>query len=101
MKSVTVREKNMAQSSNSNAAPAALAFLAGIGAGIAAGILFAPRSGEETRYRLKNKAEQARSKVEHKIAEEKHLASDKIKEVKDKAKHIAEEGRHTVQEKTS
>jgi len=92
----------MAESSQSNSgATAILAFIAGVGAGVAAGLLFAPRSGEETRYRIKAKAEKARADVEHKIAEEKHLVSDKIKEAKTRAKHVIDEGREAIKEKSS
>jgi gas vesicle protein len=92
----------MAESSQNNTGAAAiLAFIAGVGAGVTAGLLFAPRSGEETRYRIKAKAEKTRADVEHKIAEEKHLVSDKIKEAKDRAKHVIDEGREAIKEKSS
>ena len=40
-----------------------LAFLAGVGTGVAVGILFAPASGEETRGNLAEAAQQATGKV--------------------------------------
>src|SRR2546430_16334555 len=52
----------------------ALAFIAGVGAGIAAGMLLAPRSGQETRNRLRGKAVQTRDALKQKMTEGEHKA---------------------------
>jgi gas vesicle protein len=75
-----------------------LAFIAGIGAGMAAGILFAPRAGEETRQQLKDKAQEARTKAKRKMDEERATLKDRADEVKAKARKVAEEGRHVAKD---
>ena len=64
----------------------AVAALAGL-AGAAVGLLFAPRSGRETREHLKNSARDMKQKAEH----GKDVA-------KDSAKHFASAIKHTGQE---
>ncbi len=51
-------------------------FFLGAGVGLALGLLFAPKSGEETRAMLKGKAEDSREFVKRKSGELKEQASD-------------------------
>ncbi len=73
-------------------AATALAFLIGAGAGVAAGLLFAPRDGRSTREQLKQKAQDARSKVREGVEREKEMVSDTV----DSAKQAAREGKEAV-----
>ena len=75
-----------------------LALLVGIGAGIAAGILFAPRSGKETRDQLKKQAEEARAKAKKKLDEERDMLKHKADDVKSKARKLAAEGKHVAED---
>ncbi len=75
-----------------------LAFIVGIGAGIAAGILFAPRAGKETRQQLKHQAQEARAKAQKKIDEERDLLKHKADEVTSKARKLAAEGKHVAED---
>ena len=59
-------------------------FLAGIGIGAAAGVLFAPKSGNETRKELKNKFDELIEKLKDVDAEDvKELVETKINELKE------------------
>ena len=60
-------------------------FLVGLGIGVAAGILYAPQSGEETRDMLKRKA-----------GEGKELLGRKTSELRQQAGGYAERGRQAV-----
>ena len=51
-------------------------FCLGLGIGVAVGILFAPKSGRETREYLVNKAEEGRDMLSHKSAEYRDQATD-------------------------
>jgi gas vesicle protein len=51
-------------------------FLAGLGLGAVAGVLYAPRSGDETRDALRSKAEEGRERIRHHAREAKSQASD-------------------------
>lgn len=62
----------------------AMGFLLGLGVGAAAGILLAPRKGEETRRQLQEKAMHARDKMKHQ---------------KDKAADTSRQMASTVQDK--
>ena len=58
-------------------------FLAGAIVGLAVGILYAPRSGEETRYLLKERAEEGKERATETV--------ERIKEATAEVKKIAEE----------
>ncbi|HYH75203.1 MAG TPA: YtxH domain-containing protein [Candidatus Saccharimonadales bacterium] len=77
---------------------ATLAFLAGAAAGIAAGLLFAPRKGDETRAQLKDKAQQARMKAMDKMNEQKDAAKQQASEISDRAQDIVDESKDSVKE---
>lgn len=53
-------------------------FFLGVGVGLAVGLLFAPKSGEETRSLLKGRAEDGRDFVKRKSGELKESATDFI-----------------------
>lgn len=60
-------------------------FLVGLGVGTLLGILFAPKSGEETREYLIDKAEEGRE-----------YAQKKARELRERAEEIAERAKDTV-----
>ncbi len=62
----------------------ALGILAGVVGGIAAGILFAPKSGEDSRRELKEAYDDLMQKYSPEIAQAKKQALDMIKTSKDK-----------------
>lgn len=68
----------------------ALAFLGGAVAGVVAGLLFAPKSGEEARRALKEYARRAEEE-----------AVEKAKEVRATVDQTIESGKHLVAEKTA
>jgi gas vesicle protein len=51
-------------------------FLAGVGLGAVAGVLYAPRSGDETREALRTKAEEHRERLRTHAREARSQASD-------------------------
>ena len=51
-------------------------FLAGLGIGAIAGVLYAPRSGEETREALRSKAEEGREFMRERVRQTRQQASD-------------------------
>ncbi|HWQ02867.1 MAG TPA: YtxH domain-containing protein [Candidatus Nitrosotenuis sp.] len=60
-------------------------FLVGLGVGALLGILFAPKSGEETREYLREKAEEGRE-----------YAQRKAKELRERAEEMVERGKEFV-----
>ena len=60
-------------------------FLVGLGVGTLLGILFAPKSGEETREYLKDKADEGRE-----------YAQRKARELRERAEELADRARDTV-----
>ena len=60
-------------------------FLVGLGVGTLLGILFAPKSGEETREYLRDKAEEG-----------KEYAQRKARELRERADELVERGKETV-----
>jgi gas vesicle protein len=84
----------------------ALAFLGGAVAGVVAGLLLAPKSGEETRRALKGyarrteeevleKAKEARAALDEAIERGKHFIAEKVVDVEAAAKA----GRETMKDK--
>jgi len=51
-------------------------FLAGLGVGAVAGVLYAPRSGNETREALRSKAEEGREYMRHRASDARSQAGD-------------------------
>ena len=71
-------------------------FLLGLGIGVAAGILWAPRSGEETRQILADKAGEGADYVRQRTDEGKEYLRQQTGNIKDQASDIYEKGRTTV-----
>lgn len=67
-------------------------FLVGLGVGTLLGILFAPKSGEETREYLTQKAEEGREYAQKKARELKERAEDLI----EKSKEVAARQKESV-----
>ena len=61
-------------------------FFLGLGVGVAVGVLFAPKSGEETRAYLRNKAEEGSDYVKKQAVS-----------LKEQAEEAVERGKHTIQ----
>jgi gas vesicle protein len=75
--------------SDNNAGSKVSYFLAGLGIGALVGILFAPKSGEETREYLTSKADEGRDYAQRKARELRERAEDLIersKEIMDRQK---------------
>lgn len=66
-------------------------FFLGLGVGLAAGLLFAPKSGEETRALLRGKAEDSREFVKRKTGEIRENASDLVDRGRDAVRRQREQ----------
>ncbi len=83
-------------------------FLAGLGLGALAGVLYAPRSGNETRDVLRARAEEGRDYVRTRAREARDQASqwvdrgkDVVSQQKDQFRAAYEAGRQAYQEATT
>jgi gas vesicle protein len=83
-------------------------FLAGLGVGALVGVLYAPRSGSETREELRTRAEQGREYVRTRAREAREQASDwvdkgrdVVSQQKDQFRAAYEAGRQAYQEATT
>jgi gas vesicle protein len=83
-------------------------FLAGLGIGALAGVLYAPRSGDETRDVLRARAEEGRDYVRTRAREARDQASqwvdrgkDVVNQQKDQFRAAYEAGRQAYQEATT
>jgi gas vesicle protein len=83
-------------------------FLAGLGIGAIAGVLYAPRSGEETRQVLRSRAEDGREFVRQRAQQAREQAAgwaDRSREVlsqqKEQFRSAFEAGRQAYQEATA
>ena len=63
--------------------------LVGLGVGVAAGVLFAPKSGKDTRKYLLRKAEEGTKYTQHKVRELREQAEDFVKRGKEVAESIS------------
>jgi gas vesicle protein len=91
--------------SNSNSF---LWFLAGLGVGAVAGVLYAPRSGNETREALLSKAEEGREYMRHRAQNARSQASelvdrgrDMLNQQKDQFRAAYDAGRQAYHEATT
>jgi gas vesicle protein len=83
-------------------------FLVGVGIGTVAGILYAPRSGSETREVLRAKADEGRDFIRNRANEAREHASEwvdkgreAVNQQKEQIKTAYEAGKHAYQEVTS
>ncbi len=83
-------------------------FLAGVGLGGLIGVLYAPRSGSETREELRARAEQGRDYVRGRAREAREQANDwvdkgrdAVNQQKDQFRAAYEAGRQAYQEATT
>jgi gas vesicle protein len=67
-------------------------FLAGLGIGALVGILFAPKSGEETREYLSQKADEGRDYAQRKARELRERAEDLV----ERSKSVASRQKETI-----
>jgi len=95
----------MADDRNGNVGNILMAFMAGAAIGSAIGVLFAPRSGKETRAKIRGMADDTRDRIRH-IAEEAeerinevlHEGKDSILEKRDMVKAAITAGREAMAE---
>ncbi len=78
--------------SESNVGSKVSFFLVGLGIGALVGILFAPKSGEETREYLAQKADEGREYAQRKARELRERAEDVI----DRGKSVAQRQKDTI-----
>ena len=71
-------------------------FLLGLGIGVAAGLLWAPRSGEETRQLLADKAGEGADYLRNRAQEGQEYVRQRSDDLKQSATDIYEKGRTTV-----
>jgi gas vesicle protein len=71
-------------------------FLLGLGLGVAAGVLWAPRAGEETRQLLADKAGEGADYLKSRTEEGKQYVRQRTDDLKDSAADIFEKGKSTV-----
>ncbi|HTZ72291.1 MAG TPA: YtxH domain-containing protein [Candidatus Aquilonibacter sp.] len=71
-------------------------FVIGMGAGAAIAMLFAPRSGPETRQMISDKAKEARRIAEERARDFRDMATDKASQLRDRANDVVDRGREAV-----
>ena len=71
-------------------------FLLGLGIGVAAGILWAPRAGEETRQLLADKAGEGAEYLKNRAQDSSDYVRQRANDVKQSAADLYEQGRSTV-----
>jgi gas vesicle protein len=71
-------------------------FLLGLGIGVAAGILWAPRSGEETRQLLADKAGEGAEYLKNRAQEGTDYVRQRANDVKQSASDLYEQGRSSI-----
>ena len=71
-------------------------FLLGLGIGVAAGILWAPRSGEETRQLLADKAGEGADYLKNRAQDSSEYVKQRSDDLKQSAADLYEKGRSTV-----
>lgn len=71
-------------------------FLLGLGIGVAAGVLWAPRSGEETRALLADKAGEGAEYLRNRAQDGTEYVKQRTGDVKQSAADLYEKGRHHV-----
>lgn len=87
-------------SSSHNGASTVLAFIAGVSAGIAAGVLLAPREGRETRRQIKDKVQHARSRAMEEAGDQVEKVKEVAATVKNRGEELAEGVKENAQDRT-
>jgi gas vesicle protein len=82
--------------SEDNGGNSFLWFLAGLGVGAVVGVLYAPKSGAETRAELCNKFEEGREFVSTKFEDGREFVTTKAGEVRVKAEDWAQRGKEVL-----
>ncbi len=72
-------------------------FFLGVGIGVAVGILFAPKSGEETRTLIRSKADESADYLKRKTDESKDFLKRKGEDLKDQAAEAVDKGKSALQ----
>lgn len=72
-------------------------FLLGLGIGVAAGILWAPKAGEETRQLLADKAGESADYLKNRAQEGTEYVRNRADDIRQSASDLYEKGRTTVQ----
>jgi gas vesicle protein len=71
-------------------------FLLGLGIGVAAGILWAPRAGEETRQLIADKAGESADYLKNRAQEGSEYVRQRAEDIKQSAADLYDKGRSTV-----
>jgi gas vesicle protein len=71
-------------------------FLLGLGVGVAAGVLLAPKAGEETREFIRSKADEGVDYVRSRATEGTDFVKRRTSDLKESATNIYEKGRSNV-----
>lgn len=74
-------------------------FLVGLGIGAVVGVLFAPRSGEETRDLISQKAGEGKEYLNAKADEGREYAQRKARELRERADELIERGKDVAARK--
>jgi gas vesicle protein len=77
----------------SGASSTILGVLVGMAAGAALGVLFAPRSGIETREKLKTKSDEMKQRAKQQAADKADMLKSKVDRVADKTKNAVNSGK--------
>lgn len=103
MKTRTHELEHMQHNRTHAAKPIIGGFLVGSVIGVATALLFAPRSGEETRAEIRDKAVELRDRTSETVKDTVSQAKSKAYELKDtvveKAEGLKQRGRHTMNRK--
>ena len=103
MKKTHTHELEHVQHRNHPGKPIIGGFLVGSVIGVATALLFAPRSGEETRAEIRDKAVELRDRTSETVKDTVSQAKSKAYEIKDtvveKAEELTQRGKHTVTRK--
>ncbi len=82
--------------SDDNSASKMAYFLAGMGLGAVVALLFAPRSGKETREFISHKAEEGREYLTHKAEEGREFVSTRSRELRAQAEQVVDKAKDVV-----
>jgi gas vesicle protein len=80
----------MATDTTDRTAYVALGMIFGVAAGVGAGMLLAPRSGQETRGKIRERALSAKEKANQQLGEKREMAMDKLNKTLDKSKTLVD-----------